>query len=222
MTMPILTPFKPAARIASLTLAALLLGAGLSACAPLLVGSVVTGAFVASDRRTSGAQLEDQGIELRARARLREQIGARGSVSVTSFNRQALLTGEVDTEQDKALAEATVAGVENVRRVINEIGVVPRASMTQLSSDTLTTGRVKAALLDAREISGSVFKVVSTRGTVYLMGRVTTREADRATEITRNVPSVQRVVLALEIISEEELAQIQPKPAATATPAPRQ
>jgi osmotically-inducible protein OsmY len=179
------------------------------------VGGAVTSAFVATDRRTSGAQLEDQGIELRASNRLRDQIGSRGSISVTSYNRQVLLTGEVNTEQDKAQAERIVSGVENVRGVFNEIGVVPRASLTQLSADTVTTGRVKAALIDARDIIGSAFKVVTTRGTVYLMGRVTQREADRATEITRNVPSVNRVVRVMEIISEEELAQIQPKPAAT-------
>jgi osmotically-inducible protein OsmY len=202
-------------RLAALSLATLMLGAGLSACAPLIVGGAVTSAFVATDRRTSGAQLEDQGIELRASNRLRDQIGSRGSISVTSYNRQVLLTGEVNTEQDKAQAERIVSGVENVRGVFNEIGVVPRASLTQLSADTVTTGRVKAALIDARDIIGSAFKVVTTRGTVYLMGRVTQREADRATEITRNVPSVNRVVRVMEIISEEELAQIQPKPAAT-------
>jgi osmotically-inducible protein OsmY len=213
-------PARSLQRLAAVSLATLALGAGLSACAPLLVGGAVTGAFVASDRRTSGAQLEDQGIELRASTRLREQIGGRGSVSVTSFNRQVLLTGEVNTEQDKALAERTVAGVENVRNVFNEIGVVPRATLTQLSADTVTTGRVKAALIDAREIVGTAFKVVTVRGTVYLMGRVTQREADRATEITRNVPSVSRVVRVMEIITEEELARIQPKPASAPATAP--
>jgi osmotically-inducible protein OsmY len=202
-------------RLAALSLATLMLGAGLSACAPLIVGGAVTGAFVATDRRTSGAQLEDQGIELRASNRLRDQIGSRGSISVTSYNRQVLLTGEVNTEQDKAQAERIVSGVENARGVFNELGVVPKASITQLSADTLTTGRVKAALIDARDIIGSAFKVVTTRGTVYLMGRVTQREADRATEIARNVSSVNRVVRVMEIISEEELAQIQPKPTAT-------
>lgn len=201
-------------RLAALSFATVLLSAGLSACAPLIVGSAVTSAFVATDRRTSGAQLEDQGIELRAGNRLREQISARGSISVTSYNRQVLLTGEVNTEQDKAQAERIVAGVENVRGVFNELGVVPKASLTQLSADTLTTGRVKAALIDAHGLIGSAFKVVTARGAVYLMGRVTQREADRATEVTRNVPSVTRVVRVMEIISEEELAQIQPKPAA--------
>jgi osmotically-inducible protein OsmY len=125
-----------------------------------------------------------------------------------------LLTGDVNSEQDKALVERTVAAVENVRAVVNELGVQGKSTVTQLSSDTLVTGRVKASLLDARDISGSAFKVITSRGTVYLMGRVTQREAERATEIARNVQGVQRVVRVLEIITEEELARVQPRPAA--------
>jgi len=209
-------------RVAAATLTAVLLGTAVSACAPLIVGGALTGAIVATDRRTSGAQVEDQGIELRAANRLREQIGQRGNVSVTSYNRQVLLTGEVASEQDKALAETVVAGVENVRSIVNELGVLGASSLTQRSSDTLITGRVKAAMIDARDLPASAVKVVTTRGTVYLMGRLTQREADRATEITRNTQGVQRVVRALEIISEEELARLlpQPAPAAVQNPTP--
>lgn len=207
-------------RVAATTLTVVLLGSVVSACAPLIVGGAMTGAIVATDRRTSGAQVEDQGIELRASNRLREQIGQRGNVSVTSYNRQVLLTGEVASEQDKALAETVVAGVENVRSIVNELGVLGASSLTQRSSDTLITGRVKAAMIDARDLSASAIKVVTTRGTVYLMGRLTQREADRATEITRNTQGVQRVVRVLEIISEEELARLLPKPAENEKAAP--
>jgi osmotically-inducible protein OsmY len=199
-------------RVAATTLSAVLLGAALSACAPLMVGGAMTGAFVVTDRRTSGAQLEDQGIELRAANRLSEKIGQRGNVSVTSYNRRVLLTGDVASEQDKALAESTVSGVENVRAIVNELGVLGASSLTQRSSDLLVTGRVKAAMIDARDLSASAVKVVTTRGTVYLMGLLTQREADRATEITRNTQGVQRVVRVLEILSEEELARMLPKP----------
>ncbi|MFM6986916.1 MAG: BON domain-containing protein [Hydrogenophaga sp.] len=185
----------------------------LSACAPLVIGGAVGSAIVVTDRRTSGAQLEDQGIELRAASRLRDQLGDRGNVSVTSYNRVVLVTGEVPTEADKTRVERTVAGVDNVRSVVNEVAVLGAASLSQRSSDTLVTGRVKAALVDAQDLSASVFKVVTARGTVYLMGRVTQREADRATEVTRNTTGVQRVVRVLEIITEQELAAMQPKPA---------
>ncbi len=205
-------------RLAAVALSAVALTASLSACAPLILGSAVTGAFVATDRRTSGAQLEDQGIELRAANRLRDQLRDRGNVSITSYNRQVLLTGEVANEEDKAMAEKTVAGVDNVRSTVNELAVLGSASLTQRSSDTLITGQVKAAMVDARDVYANAFKVVTSRGTVYLMGRVTQREADRATELTRNTSGVQRVVRVLEIISEEELARLLPKPAAAPAP----
>jgi osmotically-inducible protein OsmY len=200
-------------RVAVAALSTMLLGTAVVGCAPLMVGGAMTGAMVATDRRTSGAQLEDQGIELRAANRLREPIGQRGNVSVTSYNRQVLLTGEVASEQDKARAETIVADVENVRSIVNELGVLGASSLTQRSADTLITGRVKAAMIDARDLSASAFKVVTTRGTVYLMGRVTQREAQRGTEITRNTPGVQRVVRVLEIITEDELARVQPQSA---------
>ncbi len=201
------------ARLVALSLGAATVVVSLTACAPLMIGSAVGGAMVATDRRTSGAQLEDQGIELRASNRLREQLGDRGNVSVTSYNRQVLLTGEVPTEADKAAVEKTVAGVDNVRSIVNELAVLGASSLTQRSSDTLITGRVKAAMVDARDLSANAVKVVTARGAVYLMGRVTQREADRATEITRNTQGVQRVVRVLEIISEEELARTLPQPA---------
>lgn len=202
-------------RLARVTVAILVLGTGVSACAPLMIGSAVTGAMVATDRRTSGAQLDDQGIELRATNRLSDQLGERGNVSVTSFNRQVLLTGEVSSELDKQKAEQIVAGVENVRSIVNEIGARNGASFKERASDTLVTGRVKASILDARDLFSSAFKVVTSHGTVYLMGRVTQREADRATDIARTTTGVQRVVRVMEIITEEELAGITPKPPET-------
>lgn len=200
-------------RLASLSLAVVLLGSVLSACAPLVIGGAMTTAMVASDRRTSGAQLEDQGIELRAANRLRDAMRDRGNVSVTSYNRQVLITGEVGTAQDKALVEQTIAGVENVRSVVNELGVMGATSLTQRSADALVTGRIKATMIDARDVPATAFKVVTTRGTVYLMGRVTQNEADRATIIARNTQGVQRVVRLLEIVTPEELARLQPQPA---------
>ena len=188
--------------------AATTLGATLSACAPLVIGGAAVGAMMAFDRRTSGTQIEDESIELRAGSRLRDAFGDRAHVSVTSYNRQVLLTGEATTEQVKQQAEQIVSRVENVKGTINELGVMPPSSLTQRSSDTLITGQVKASLVDDNSLSVSAFKVVTERGTVYLMGRVTQREADRATQIARHINGVQRVVRIFEIISEEELRRI--------------
>ena len=183
--------------------------AALSACVPLVVGGVVAGgALVATDRRTSAAQLEDETIELRGASRLNDALGGRGHFNLISYNRQVLITGEIPTAQERQLAQSTIERVENVRSVINELAVMPNSSLTQRSSDTLVTGRVKAAMIDARDIFANAFKVVTERGNVYLMGRVTQREANRATEMVRSVPGVERVVRVLEIISEEELQRL--------------
>lgn len=188
------------------------LSVGLSGCAaPLVMGGAMLGTvLIASDRRTSGIQLEDEGIELRALNRVREALGERGHVNVTSYNRVALITGEVPSEADKELVAQAVAKVENVSRIANELGVLGNSTITQRSSDALVTGRVKAAFVDARDLTANSFKVTTERGTTYLMGRVTQREAARASEVVSNTPGVQRVVRLLEIITEAELAQMLP------------
>ncbi len=186
----------------------------LAGCLPLVVGgAVVGGSLVATDRRTSGAQLEDEGIELRSVNRLRDAYLERVHINVTSYNRQVLLTGEVPSEADKVRAQEIVSRVENVRTIVNELAVLGNATLTSRSSDALVTGRVKASFVDAKDLYANAFKVVTERGTTYLLGRVTQREADRATEIARTTPGVQRVVRVLEIISEEELRRLLPQPA---------
>ncbi len=195
------------------TAAAALLTGALTACVPLVIGGAAAGgSLVATDRRTSGAQLEDEGIELRASSRLRTALGERAHVNLTSYNRQVLLTGEVPTAQDKQLVEQIVSRVENVSSVVNELAVMGNTSLTNRSSDVLVTGRVKAALIDAPDLFANSFKVVTERGTTYLMGRVTQREADRGTAVVRSTPGVQKVVRILDIISEEELARLLPTP----------
>ena len=191
--------------------------ATLSACVPLVPlmvgGGLVGGVLVATDRRTSGTQLEDEGIELRAASRLRDNLGERAHVNVTSYGRLVLLTGEVPSAQDKQLVEQVVAKVDNVRSIVNEISVLGNTTLGQRTSDSLTTSRIKANIVDAKDLFANAFKVVTERGSTYLMGRVTQREASRATDIARSTEGVQKVIRVLDIISEEELAQLQPKPA---------
>jgi len=206
----------------SLTLTAALLASLLATgCAPLLIGgAMVGGVNVATDRRTSATQLEDETIEIKAGARIREQLGDRVHINVNSYNRVALITGEARNEADHAAVERIVAGVENVTRVMNEAAVTMHSSLSSRSNDVVVQGKVKARLIDARDLLSNAFYVVVERGTVHLMGRVTEREADRATEIARQTGGVKKVVRAFEIISEEELARITPKPKAGET-APR-
>ncbi|HMC17244.1 MAG TPA: BON domain-containing protein [Albitalea sp.] len=184
----------------------------MSACAPLIVGgAMIGGTLMVTDRRTSGAQIEDQAIELKAMNRIRDVIGERGHVAITSYNRQVLITGEVDSEADKTAVEQAAQKVENVKSTVDELAVIGASSLTSRSSDAIVTSKVKASFVDSADLSANVVKVVTERGTVYLMGRVTEREANRATELARGVGGVQKVVRLFEIITEQELADLQPK-----------
>lgn len=212
------TSSKPGAKfgayrlVTRLALAAALVST-LTACFPVIVGGAVMGTLVATDRRTSGTQLEDEGIELRAASRLRENLGDRVHVNVNSYNRRVLITGEVPTAQDKERVAQVVSGVDSVQSVVNELAVLGNATLAQRSSDSLVTGKVKAGLIDTKELHANAFKVVTERGTTYLMGRVTQREANRATEVARSTSGVQKVVRVFEIISEDELRALLPQPA---------
>ncbi len=199
-------------RLALAALAATLLGGTLSGCAPLLIGGAAGTALVVSDRRSPGIQLEDEAIELRARTNIRDQLGTRVRVDITSYNRQVLLTGEVANAQDRQAVERIASQVENVRAVVNELAVQATPSLWDRSNDALLTGRVKASFIDAN-LQVNAVKVTTERAVVYLMGRVTQAEANRATEAARSVRGVQRVVRVLEIISDDELKRLQPQPA---------
>jgi osmotically-inducible protein OsmY len=184
----------------------------LGACAPLIVGGAMVGtALSVTDRRTSGTQIEDEGIELKAIARLRDAVGDRGHINITSYNHTALLTGEVPTEADRSAAEQAITRIENVRATVNELAVMGTSSLTARSSDAIITSKVKASYIDAKDLQANAIKVVAERGTVYLLGRVTEREANRATELARGVSGVGKVVKVFEVISEAELAELQPK-----------
>lgn len=184
----------------------------LGACAPLIIGGAMVGtALSVTDRRTGGAQVEDQAIELKAVARLREAVPAEANVSVTSYNRTALITGEAPTEAARTAAEQAVARIENVRATVNELAVMGSTSVSARSNDSILTSKVKAAFIDAKDLQANAVKVITERGTVYLMGRVTEREANRAAEVARATSGVGKVVKVFEVISEAELAALQAK-----------
>jgi osmotically-inducible protein OsmY len=183
----------------------------LSGCFPLIVGGAVTTAMVVSDRRTSGTVLEDNAIQIKANSRINDNMGDRIHINVNAYNRKVLLTGEVPSEQDKQLAEKLAAGVENVQGVFNELAVLGNTTFSQKTTDAVVTSRVKASIIDANDISATAVKVVTERGTVYLLGRVTPREANRFIEVVRAQDGVHRLVLLWEKITEDELANMMPQ-----------
>lgn len=207
-------------RTACVVLAACAVAGALSACAPIVIGGAAVGTLMAADRRTAGSQVEDEGIEMRASSRIREQLGDRVHINVTSYNRQVLLTGEAATSADAQKAEQIVLAVENVRSVVNDVGVMPNSSLSQRSNDTFITGKVRASFVDAKDLYAAAFKVVTERDVVYLMGRVTQREATRAAEIARGVNGVRKVVRVFETITDDDVRRGFAQQPASSQPAP--
>jgi osmotically-inducible protein OsmY len=197
---------------AALTVAAL--GGALSGCVALVGGGAAVAGMSAVDRRTTGTQVEDQGIELRAGNRISEVMGEKARVSATSYNRVVLLTGQAGNATDKATIEKLVREQATVREVYNEIEVVPfTATLGQRSQDSLITTKVKASLVDMKTVSAISFKVTTERGVVYLMGLVTPREGNIAADVAKGVSGVTRVVKIFEYINEEDPRVRQNSPA---------
>ncbi|HRP98155.1 MAG TPA: BON domain-containing protein [Rhodocyclaceae bacterium] len=180
----------------------------LQGCFPVVAGGAVGAAAIFADRRTSGAFVEDEGIEWRTRNRLRERFGDSVNISVTSYNRNVLLTGQVPDEAARSEAGRIAAGVDNVQGIINEIEIAGISSLTSRSNDALITSRVKARFVDDQSFAPHHVKVVTEAGTVFLMGIVTRREADAATEVARTTSGVQKVVRVFEYVSQEEAARL--------------
>lgn len=189
--------------------------ASLTGCIALVAGGAISGTLAASDRRTFGAQTEDTTIQVKGASKIRNVVGDAGHININSFNRRVLLTGEVRDEAMKAAAERELRSVEGVISVTNELEIAGPASYTSRSNDTLITGKVKASLVDAKDISANSYQVVTERGTVYLQGRVTQREGKIGADIARGVSGVNKVVKVFEYITDEEYKQYQPTPAAS-------
>ena len=186
--------------------------ASLQGCVPLVVGATAVGSMAAVDRRTIGTQTDDKMIELKGEGRANKIAGDKGRVAVTSYNRMVVLTGEVADEKMKADVEAQIATLVDPKKIENDLVVAPVSSISARSNDLMITSKVKAAIIDTKDLYISAFKVHTDRGVVYLMGRVTQREAKLGAEVARNAANnIRKVVKLFEYISEDELIELKAK-----------
>ncbi len=204
-----------ARRIATWTLLAALTPA-LSGCFGAAVVGVGAGALLIADRRPTETYLTDEGIEVRSGTRIKERFGDKVHVNVGSFNRSALLTGEVPDAAAKAEVEKIVSGVPNLKSISNELQIAGISSLGSRSNDAYITSKVKARFVDANKFAVNHVKVITEAGTVYLLGLVTRQEADAAVEIARTTGGVLKVVRVFEIVSDEKAQQLDNLTPATA------
>lgn len=176
------------------------LGTQLSACVPVVAGGAAAGGLMAADRRSSGAYIEDQEIELKASKAIDDNLKTNVHANVTSFNRHVLITGEVSNDANKTKAESLVKPIQNVNSINNQLVVGPNTSIGSRSNDAYITSKVKTKFLTENKFPANYVKVVTENGTVFLMGLVTHKEGDDAAEITRTVSDVKKVVKDFEYI----------------------
>ena len=185
------------ALIAMLCAASLLL----SGCIPLMVAGAAGGAaLVATDRRSAGTQLDDEGIELKISNNIGAGFGDRVHVNATSYNGLVLLTGEVPTQDLVGQIGEIARTTAKVRRVVNEIAVMPVSSVGNRTKDSYITSKLKSCFVVAYKCPPDRVKVVTEREVVYLMGLVTHAEGDAAAQIAATTSGVIRVVKLFEYL----------------------
>ena len=170
-------------------------------CVPVMIAGAVGGtALVATDRRSVGAQTDDEAIELKIANNIGTGYGDRVHVSVTSYNGIVLLSGEVPSQDMVGSIGRIAETTAKVRRVNNEIIVAPVSDVGSRSNDTYITSKVKARFVEANKFSATHVKVVTERQVVYLMGLVRRGEGDTAGQIASTTSGVARVVKLFEYI----------------------
>lgn len=188
-------------------------------CAPLLLGGALAGgAVVATDRRSAGIQLEDEAIERRVARAIEARFGEEVHINPTSYNRKVLLVGEAPSSALAQEVEAIATQSENVRAVVNEIYIGALSTRGNRLNDVALAGRVRAALIDARDVSSTAVKPTVERGVAYLLGRVTEGEANAAALAASRVDGLLRVVKVFDLITEEERRTLQTQVGAPASP----
>ena len=175
----------------------------LTGCVPMFAAGTAagTGAYISEDRRTSGMFIEDEGIELKSGRRIHQQFSDTVHINVTSYNRLVLLTGEAPTAEIKKDIERLIMGVENVRKIYNEIAVAGNTSLASRSNDALLTSKVKARFLGERKFQINHVKIVTENEAVYLLGVVTQQEAENAAQIASSTSGVKKVVKVFEYLN---------------------
>lgn len=179
----------------------------LSGCGVLVVGgTAATTAIVATDRRTAGEQVDDQTIELRVANEMNKTFAERGRVLGTSYAGRLLLVGDVPTEADRAQAESFARSVSKVTHVDNFIRVGDITPLSVRTNDTWLTSKVKTQLVRTEQVPSRTIKVTTERGVVYLMGKVTEAEGERAAKVAAGTEGVNKVVKLFQIVTPASIA----------------
>lgn len=181
----------------------------LQGCVPAVIGAgAAAGVLSAHDRRSAGVQTDDETMEWKAAQRVPEKYRAGSHLNFTAYNGRLLMTGEVFSAEAKAAIGEAMTSLEGVKRVENDIAVAPVSPLGNRSNDGYITSKLKARLVDSKEVSANHVKVVTENTVAYLMGIVSEHEAKVAVQIARTTDGVRKVVNILEIRPDADIRRI--------------
>ena len=167
----------------------------------------VLASAVSMDRRDINSSVEDSKIKYKVSQLMRKSL-PKSNINVEVFSNNVLLTGEVYNLTEGKNAASLARSVANVRGVSNELAVGEPSKLADRAKDVALTAKVKAYLIEDRLLDSGAFIVTTERGNVYLQGRVTKLEAERAAAIIRNISGVRQVVKVFDYLSDEEFRRL--------------
>jgi osmotically-inducible protein OsmY len=193
--------------IAATVLAAVAAGQLAGCTVAVVSGAAAAGTLImTSGRRSSETATADHRIQSQTSSAIEQALAGRDyHVNVTSYYRKVLLTGEVTSDADRAQAQTVAQGVPEVQGVVNDLAVMPVSGMFSRSQDSYITSKVKTRFLNTNGVPAASIKVVTERGTVYLMGRLTRQETQAATSAVRQVDGVQRIARVIDFVPESAI-----------------
>lgn len=190
-------------------LSVLMMASALAACVPaIMIAGGASGVMSLHDRRTTGVQADDEGIEWKALQRVPQKYAEVSHTNYTSYNARVLITGEAPNESVRQGIGDTVLGIAGVREIFNEMVIAENSSLVSRSNDSYITSKIKAKLVEVEGLSANHIKVVTEAGIVYLMGIVTANEASLAIETTRVISGVRKVVSLFEVLPDAQIKAI--------------
>ncbi|MBQ5428773.1 MAG: BON domain-containing protein [Neisseriaceae bacterium] len=188
----------------TLSLCVLLATVPLTGCTALAIGGVAAGGLAITDRRTVGAQTDDQTMEMAIKSQsmsyFKQQGSANSTVSATSYNRNILLTGVVANEEEKQAIDRLARAQASVREVYNYIDI--GTAYTMSVKDSWITSKVRTVLLNPKGYSPTHIKVVTYNGVTYVMGILTPAEQNAVNHEISTTTGVQKVVTLYETFEQ--------------------
>ena len=179
-------------------LAFLLSSTILSSCSPIVQGAaaVTTVATMSSDRRTMGEILDDKTLYMNLGNIVSKDSKLDDAhINFNVYNKSVLMVGEAPTDDLKNYLEEVVKKkAPKMNQLINEVAVMPKTSYLSRAKDGVISVQIEALYLDQEVFHPSHVSVLTERATVFLMGSVTKREAEHATNVASKAKNVKKVV----------------------------